>query len=211
MTKFRSLIALAILACSAGNLLAQRQPGVDPDTLKSSTKVIKAFHDVVARASASTVRVRSRGKDVALGVVVDPAGLILTKDSDLKDDIKVVFKDGKELDATVIGAQDSYDLALLKVDAKDLKPIEWRSAKNAIVGQFVASVGPSGDAIAVGVVSVGVRKLKAGDQPPRNLGTNSGYLGVGLEAAEGGAKVTMVQNPSPALKAGVKVGDIVYE
>ena len=211
MAKIRSLIALVTLACCTGNLFAQRQPGVDPDALKSSTKVLKAFHDVVARASESTVRVRSRGKDVALGIIVDATGLILTKDSELKGDLKVAFKDGKELDATIVGAQDSYDVALLKVDAKDLKPIEWRSAKDAIVGQFVASVGPSGDAVAVGVVSVGVRKLKAGDQPSRNLGTNSGYLGVGLEPAEGGAKVTDVKKPSPASKAGVKIGDIVYE
>ena len=212
MVKIRSLtVALAILACSTGTLFAQRQPGVDPDTLKSSTKVIKAFHDVVARPSESTVRIRSKGKDVALGVVVDAGGLILTKDSDLNGELKVVFKDGKELDATIVGTQESYDVALLKVDAKDLKPIEWRPAKTAIVGQFVASVGPTGDAVAVGVVSVGTRKLKAGDQPPRNLGTNSGYLGVGLEPAEGGAKVTMVQKPSPADKAGVKVGDLVYE
>ena len=212
MAKIRSLmIALAVLACSAGNLLAQRQPGIDPDTLKSSTKVIRAFHDVVAGPSESTVRIRSKDKDVALGVVVDPAGLILTKYSDLSGDLKVVFKDGKELDATLVGAQESYDLALLKVDAKDLKPIQWRPAKDAIVGQFVASVGPTDNAVAVGVVSVGIRKYKAGDQPPRNLGTNSGYLGVGLEAAEGGAKVTQVQKPSPASKVGIKVGDIVYE
>jgi serine protease Do len=212
MAKFRTLtIALTLLAFCTGGLRAQRQPGIDPDTLKSSTKVIKAFHDVVAKASESTVRVRSKGKDVALGIVVDPAGLILTKYGDLNGDIKVVFKSGKELDATVVGAQDAYDIALLKVDAADLQPIEWRTAKDAIVGQFVASVGPNGDAVAVGVVSVGSRKYVQNDQPPKNLGTNTGYLGVRLEAAEGGAKVSEVNKQSPAEKAGVKVGDIVFE
>jgi serine protease Do len=212
MAKFRSLtIALVLVACCAGESLAQRQPGIDPDTLKSSTKVIKAFHDVVARPSESTVRVRSKGKDVAFGIVVDSAGLILTKASDLDGEIKVVFKNAKELEATLVGVQDAYDLALLKVDASDLTPIQWYPSKNAIVGQFVATVGTGGDAVAVGVVSVGTRKLVLGDQPPKNLGTNTGYLGVRLEAAEGGAKVSEVNKASPAEKAGLKVGDVVFE
>ena len=212
MAKFRSLtIAVTLLVCCTGELLAQRQPGIDPDTLKSSTKVIKAFHEVVAKPSESTVRVRSKGKDVALGIIVDPAGLILTKDSDLDGDVKVLFKDGKELEATVVGVQDSYDLALLKVDAKDLTPILWYPSKNALVGQFVASVGTGSEAIAVGVISVGTRKYVPNDQPPKNLGTNTGYLGVVLEAVDGGAKVSDVKKKSPAEKSGVKVGDVVYE
>ena len=178
MAKIRSLpIVVAVLAAPPGPALrAWQRPGVDPDTLKSSSKVLQAFHDVVARPSESTVRVRSGGKDVALGVVVDASGFILTKDSDLTTDIKVRFKDGKELDATVVGKQDQYDVALLKVDAHDLTPITWRSAKEAVVGQWVASVGPSGDPVAVGIVSVGARKLQAGrPAAARNLGTNSGY------------------------------------
>jgi membrane-associated protease RseP (regulator of RpoE activity) len=100
---------------------------------------------------------------------------------------------------------------MLKVEASGLKPVQWRNSKEAIVGKFVASPGIGIDPVAVGVVSVGARKFKQGDQPPKFSTANSGYLGVGLEAGEGGAKVNAVSPKSPAEKAGLKINDIIYE
>src|SRR5262245_6006938 len=79
------------------------QKGEAKTTQKSSPKVVAAFRDVVAKPSVSTVRVKCDGKEIALGTVVAADGYILTKFSDLKGKIACLLKDGRELEATVIG------------------------------------------------------------------------------------------------------------
>lgn len=204
----RPLAVLLTLVLAAAPAAAQP---ISPEHQRSSSKVLRAFKGVVERPSQSTVRVRCDGKDVALGTVVDPAGWIVTKASDLQGTITCRLPDGRELAATVVGADEPYDLAVLKVDAKDLAAVAWRPAQEARVGQWVASPSPAGDPVAVGVVSVGPRKFRPGDQPPKNLGSKSGYLGVGLDEAEGGARIMQVMPKSPAERAGLKVNDIVIE
>ncbi len=180
------------------------------DVLRGGPKVVQAFRPVVSRPSASAVRVRCGGKDVALGAVVGADGWVLTKASELAGkEVVCRFKDGKEFPARLVGVHEAYDLAMLRVDAKGLVPVEWADGKTATVGRWVASVAPGSDPVAVGVISVAARPYKPGDQPPKNLGTNSGYLGVALQEAEGGAKIMGVQKGSPAEKAGLKVNDVV--
>ena len=188
---------------------APAQPRFSPDDTRTGPKVLAAFRPVVAGPRASVVRVKADGKDAALGTVVAADGFILTKASELTGKVTCVLPDGKEVDAKTVDTNDDYDLALLKVDATGLVPIQWQAG--AKVGQWVATVGPGPEPIAVGVVSVGVRKYKAGDQPPKNLKANSGYLGVGLDEAEGGAKVMQVMPGSPAAKAGLQINDLIVE
>src|SRR4051794_30618072 len=198
-------VALALVITAR----APAQGKVNPDDTRMSPKVLAAFKPVVAGPRASVVRVKAAGKDVALGTVVAADGLILTKADELTGKVTCVLPDGKEVEAKTVATDDAYDLALLKVDATGLVPIAWHDG--AKVGQWVASVGPGAEPVAVGVISVGTRKYKAGDQPPKNLKANSGYLGVGLAEAEGGAKVEAVLPGSPAAKAGIKVNDLVVE
>ena len=122
----------------ASPALAQR--GRD-DYPKSSPKVMAAFRDVVAAPSNSTVRVLVEGKDVAFGTVVGADGWILTKASELKGKPVCKLKDGTELEAKVVGVHDQYDLALLKVEAKNLKPVAWGDSKAASPGNWVAAPG----------------------------------------------------------------------
>jgi len=215
----RGLVLLVLLSWSSAAWGQPKPP--TPDEHRNGPKIIKAFRPVVAAASESTVRINADGKDVAFGVVVDANGYILTKWSEIKDkkEITCTLKNGIVLlDPTVVSKDgkdsipDEYDLALLKVHAKGLKPIQWQSSKDATVGRWVASVSNKEDPVAVGVVSVAARKLVLGDQPPKRLpGPNSGFLGIQLAPGMGGAKIIVVNAKSPAEKAGLKVNDIVYE
>ena len=95
------------------------------DYLKNNEQIKGLLRPVVASAAAATVRVTCDGKQVALGTVVAADGLILTKASQLGDKPECRLADGRKLPAKVVGADDTTDLALLQVDAKNLTPVVW--------------------------------------------------------------------------------------
>src|SRR5262245_52046701 len=134
-----SLLAGAILVFFPAASQAQFY-GKDTSYTRANPTFLKAFKEVVAKPSESTVRIQCDGKDAALGMVVGPDGWILTKANDLKGDITVKLRDGTSYDARWIGAQQQHDIALLKIDAAGLKPIEFSDSKKAGVGSWLACV-----------------------------------------------------------------------
>jgi serine protease Do len=177
--------------------------------IKNNPKFLQAFRPAVVRAAESTVRIQCDGDDRALGVVVAENGFVLTQLHDLTGKVTVKLQDGTVKDATVVGAHRNHDLAMLKIDARGLKPISWQDSKMAPVGNWVASVGTGTDPVAVGVVSVAAREMPVSKFPPLpKPRANSGYLGIGL-ADDPVAKIGTVEPGGAAAKAGLKVGDVV--
>jgi serine protease Do len=214
--KARSWFAggVLVLVLTAAPLLAQPRESY----LKSSPQLLAALGDVVAKTRLATVRVRCSDKDAVLGTVVGSDGWIVTKFSELKGDPLCALSDGRELKAKVIGVQTQYDLALLKVDAKDLPVVAWRESKEDGVGSWVASPGLEKvsdsnsfrNTISVGVISVASRSIDARSIPRVRPNPKGGYLGVMMAPVEGGGiKITEVREKTPAAKAGLKVDDIV--
>jgi serine protease Do len=201
-------LALAAAACLGLSLPAPAQQRRD-DLTKNSPKVLAAFRGVVAKARQSTVKVQCDGKETALGTVVGADGWVLTKYSELKGHTTCKLSDGREVEARVVGVQEAFDLALLKVDARGLTPVEWADSREAPVGCWVASTGTGLDPIGVGVVSVAVRKGNPKDAVPQRDLSRSGYLGVSLLPFEGGVKIERVESGAAADKAGLAANDIV--
>jgi len=199
-----ALAALVLLLHQAGPVSAQSDT-----SSRNSPAVLAAFRNVVARPSESTVRVLCDDKEAALGTIVSADGWIVTKASLLKGKVACKLKTGKSFPARIVGVEEENDLAMLKVEASGLKPIEWRAAKSADVGDFLAAPGVTDTPVAVGVLSVGTRKMNAREIPRRSPSPNSGYLGVRLDDIEKGVKVHSVEPGKPAAKAGLKAGDIV--
>lgn len=160
-----------------------------------------AFRDVVNEPHKATVRVLSDDKSAALGSIVDPDGYILTKASELRGKLSVKLHDKRLFDAELIGIDRKTDLAMLKINAKDLPVIAWRDAQDIpLVGSFLASAGLETLPVAIGVVSV----------QPRQIAAPSGILGVVLEDGDGkGARVHEIMDNSAAVKAGIQKGDII--
>lgn len=202
----RKLYTLAICTslCLAPSARADK---VNPQ--KSSPQVLSAFREVVAKPNQSTVRVLCDGKETALGAVVGADGWIISKASELKGKITCKLRDGRELEARLIGVHETFDLAMLKIDAKNLPALVWAESKAAGVGDWVASVGTGADPLAVGVVSVATRSLTPKTGLTAANPTSSGYLGVGLENSDGKVKIGQVMAGSGAEKAGLKTGDVV--
>jgi len=200
---FWSAVILAALS-AAGPAQAQRP------ILKSDKSVAAAFRSVVSRPGLSTVKILCKGKEAALGTVVGEDGWIVTKNSELTGKVTVKTRDGKTYDATVVGVEDKFDLAMLKIAAKGLKPIEWAPSKSAEQGDWLAAPGTGEDPVAIGVVSVVAREPKMFEMPAPAPKSNSGFMGVQLaDDDDGQPKIGVVEKDKAAAKAGLKVGDVV--
>jgi serine protease Do len=80
------------------------------------------------------------------GVIISADGYILTnnhvvKDADENNGIKVTTSDRKNFFAKVVGTDEYTDLAVIKVDAKDLPPAYLGNSDEVQVGQIVLAVG----------------------------------------------------------------------
>ncbi len=198
------LAALSAVLISNADAFAQSDRG--------KRRLPKLFATAVQKASQSTVRVKADGKDVALGTIVSSDGYIMTKGSELRGEVSIVLADGSAYDAVYAGYHKATDIALLKVDATGLKAVKFADAKEAEVGNWVAVASCGDDALAVGVISAGARKLYGPEAFIENL--NKGYLGIRLtdpKEGESGVVIAGLEPGAAAAKAGLKAKDIIVE
>src|SRR5881275_3103574 len=99
------------------------------------------------------------------GVVITPDGFTLTSAHVIartEGKGRASFVDGRELEFEVVGSDPLSDLAVLRVDARDLVPAELGDAERLRVGQLVVAIGnPHGftSSVTAGVVSALGRSL----------------------------------------------------
>lgn len=94
----------------------------------------------------------------ASGFLVSPDGYIVTNDHVVKDSgaITVKLNDGREFPGKIIGEDESTDVALIKIEGKDLPFLKLGDSDALQVGQWVSAIGnPLGlqASLTVGVVS----------------------------------------------------------
>lgn len=95
------------------------------------------------------------------GFIISPDGYILTNHHVAGNATKIVVTttDGKKYDAEIIGSDRTTDVALLKIDAKNLPYLILSNSDNIIIGEWVIALGnPFGlfDLNAKPTVTVGV-------------------------------------------------------
>jgi serine protease Do len=131
---------------------------------------------------------RRRGQ--ASGVVVGRDGHILTNAHvvDGAQTIRVEFSDGRTLDATVVGADQPSDLALLEVEAADLAAVSLGDSDAVRVGDVVLAFGNPlgvGQTVTMGIISAKGRVTGVGEgsyedfiqtDAPINHGNSGGAL-----------------------------------
>lgn len=99
------------------------------------------------------------------GFIITSDGLIITNKHVVEQQAsyKVVLNDGKIYDATIKAVDPYNDLAVLKIDAKDLPTVELGSSADLQVGQYVIAVGNAlaefQNSVSLGVVSAKGRTL----------------------------------------------------
>ncbi len=193
---------LLVLCFCTQRLPAQDLPAsarLAREHFKNGDETLRAFASVSRAARDSVVKLDLNGITVGLGAVIHESGLVVTKNSEMKQGkLTCWLARGPEVDAELIGRDQENDLALVKVHAKGLKPIQWATDETC-VGQWVVTPGIMEMPQAIGIVSVPTRRIA----PPHAL------IGVQLDRQDSAAKIERILPGLGAEKAGLKTGDII--
>ncbi len=98
------------------------------------------------------------------GVIISADGYIVTNNHVIEKstEIKVTLNDKRSYTATLVGADPSTDIALIKIDEKDLTFLEFGNSDNLLIGEWVLAVGNPFNltsTVTAGIVSAKARSI----------------------------------------------------
>lgn len=101
------------------------------------------------------------------GVIISSDGYIVTNNHVVNgaDELTVTLEDNREFNAKIIGTDPTTDLALIKIDAKNLPAIAIANSDNVKVGEWVLAIGnPLGlnNTVTAGIISAKARQMGEG-------------------------------------------------
>ncbi|MFN4290427.1 MAG: Do family serine endopeptidase [Permianibacter sp.] len=171
-----TVTALVTLTVTAGPLFAAALPAaVDGQALPSLAPMLEKISPAVVNISTSATiespvlrdpffgrlykRPPRKVSSLGSGVIVDSQrGYVLTNHHVIAnaDEITVTLFDGRELKATLVGSDDDTDVAVLKVEARNLTAAPLADSDKLRVGDFVVAIGNPfslGHTVTSGIVS----------------------------------------------------------
>jgi serine protease Do len=138
---------------------------------------------------------KRRGTSLGSGFVIDADGYIITNNHVIQgaEDITVIFRDDTQLKAKLIGSDSRIDVALLKVEPPNKKPmpaIKWGDSDKERVGDWVIAIGNPfglGHSVTAGIISARGRSLNDSldDYLQTDAAINKGNSGGPLFNAQG--------------------------
>jgi S1-C subfamily serine protease len=167
--------AASIAAYAAGPLPGEATLKVAPLIKKLTPAVvsIEMRGHVPPQAGAKkseTREIRGAGS----GVIYDARhGFIMTNSHVIEhaEQITVTLTDGRQLDATRVGADPDFDLAVIKVEAENLTAIPFADSRELQIGDFVLAIGfPTGmgQTVSSGIVG-GLHRSNVGIEQYENF------------------------------------------
>ena len=107
------------------------------------------------------------------GVIISQEGYIVTNNHviDHADQIKVVLNDKREFQATLVGTDETTDVALLKIDAENLPFLKLGNSDALKLGEWVLAVGNPFNLTST--VTAGIVSAKS-----RNIGINQADMSI---------------------------------
>ena len=190
------IIACILSALGGGLIGANIYAGNNPTVVSGGntnltitpTSDLTTTEAVAKKVSASVVGITSTGTTasdgsffgpsssevvgVGTGMILDKEGYILTNSHVVMDGsvnkITVLLSNGDEVEGTVIWNDAALDLAIVKINAQGLQPVELGNSDDIVMGSYVAAIGnPLGlqfnGSITQGVVSGLDRNIVASD------------------------------------------------
>lgn len=124
------------------------------------------------------------------GVIINAdKGYIVTNNHVINeaDEIQITLKDGRQIKAKKIGADESSDIALLQIDAENLTEVKLSDSDNLQVGDFAVAIGSPfglGQTVTSGIISAlgrsGLNRQNYEDFIQTDAAINSGNSGGAL-------------------------------
>lgn len=171
---------ISIPTVKTEKLVIEESNGIIDATNKVSPAVVsilstQTYQDIFGRSYEAS--------GAGTGFIITNDGLILTNKhvvSDANTQYTVVTADGKSYDAQLKSVDPYNDLAVVKIDAKNLPVVELGDSNQLQVGQWVAAVGNAlgryQNSVTVGVISAKNRQVQASDQSGQNSEQLDGLL-----------------------------------
>jgi len=133
---------------------------VERDMPKGRSPFEKLFRDYYGDRSPQ----QRKGQSSGSGVIVSPDGYIVTNNHviDNASALEVILHDNRSYSAKVIGTDPNTDIALLKIDEKDLNFVEFGNSDNAKIGEWVLAVGNPFNltsTVTAGIISAKARSI----------------------------------------------------
>jgi serine protease Do len=191
---------------SRRNILTETVKAVSPAVVGINVIEIQQFRDPFGsffedpffRQFFGDRGTRSREvKELGSGYIMSSDGYIVTNDhvAGHATEIKVTLTDGNTYDAELIGSDPVSDIALLKIDGRNLPYIEFGDSDNIIIGEWVIALGnPFG-------------LFEINDQPTVTVGVVSA-TGMNLEPINDRYYMNMIQTDA-AINGGNSGGPLV--
>lgn len=186
-------------------LPAQAQQSLDSTFRTTGTAVVAAFEpqrQVLQRSSAVILDGR---KEICYGVVVSSEGHILTKASEIlgTSNWGITVNETKYSDARLLTMDPIWDVALLKIEASGLQPVDYAPTSNVSPGTWVVANGATtrtSRRLLAGVVSAKIREI---------LPAGGAALGVVLKANSKTLVIESLSETSGAKGAGLQKDDVI--
>jgi serine protease Do len=168
-----------------------------------------ALTSIFERVKPGVVQIQTDGRGGGTGIIWNEDGRILTNNHVVARDnarVQVHLSDGRTLTASVLQRNPQLDLALLKIDATDLKPIQAGDSTQLRVGEWVFALGhPWGQrwVLTSGIVST-VSTIKVAE----NLTTRYIKSDVGLAPGNSGGPLLDADGNFIGINAMIFGGDL---
>jgi len=124
------------------------------------------FRDFFGGADPFGYRERLQ-QSLGSGVVVSSDGYVLTNNhviGDARAEVSVTLADKRELRAQIVGFDEATDLAVLKIDARNLPAMAWGDSSKLKIAEWVLAIGnPFGvlsQTVTLGIVSATGRNIE---------------------------------------------------
>ena len=146
----------AVVKITSKQKIPERQQAAEPWGEQNEDEMFRHFFN--------QPQPQQRAESLGSGFVISADGYVLTNHHVINgaDEIIVRLIDRREFSATVIGADERSDLALLKIAATGLKPVVFAKDDRLKVGEWVLAIGsPFGMdySVTAGIVSAKGRSL----------------------------------------------------
>lgn len=155
--------------------------GAQSPVIEIADKVSPTVVGISNRVNVSTFFTHQRvEKGAGSGVIFDENGYIVTNYHVIKDNdqLIVTLPDGKQVQAKLVGVDERTDLAVIKVDVKNLKAAVFGDSEKVRVGELAVAIGnPLGEQFAstvtAGVISALNRNVDVDEQRFQLLQTDA--------------------------------------